>query len=59
MVYESILGVMMWVVMFGLTLVVGSSMVLLYNSLQKPDTDMHVQLSQFGYDEFYDASDNL
>jgi hypothetical protein len=50
---------MMWIVAFGLALVVGSSIVLLYKSLQNPDMNTNTQLPHIGYDEFYDASDKV
>jgi hypothetical protein len=58
-VYSSILNVMMWIVAFGLALVVGSSIVLLYKSLQNHGVNANVQLPHIGYDEFYDASDKV
>ena len=57
MEYESILNVMMWIVASGIALVVGSSMVLLYNSLRSSDRDTNVLSHHSEYDEFYDASD--
>ena len=59
MVYDSILNVMMWIVAFGLALVVGSSIVLLYKSLQNHGVNANTQLPHIGYDEFYDASDKV
>lgn len=54
--YSDILNVMMWIVASGVALVVGSSIVLLYNSFQNHDAIANVPSYHNGYDEFYDAS---
>ncbi len=55
--YADILNVMMWIVASGVALVVGSSMVLLFNSFQNHEMNVNVRLNHNEYDEFYDASD--
>ena len=55
--YTDILNVMMWIVASGVTLVVGSSMVPLFNSFQNYGMNADILSHHNEFNEFYDASE--